>query len=93
MIINNLKKIALFLVVVSFFACNYNSAVMMKTNKEFVFDEVPTDTVSEYVLSKSDILEFQLYTNKGTSIIDITAIDQNYFPEKQLSQFVTNYRT
>lgn len=77
MIINNLKRLALFIVVISLFACNYNSAVMMKTPKGFVFDELPTDTVSEYIISRSDIIEFQLYTNKGTSIIDVTAITES----------------
>ena len=77
MIIKSLKRLVLFVAVVSLFACNYNSAIMMKTEKDFVFDEVPTDTVSEYILSTSDIIEFQLYTNKGTSIIDVTAISES----------------
>ena len=77
MIIKSLKRLVLFVAVVSLFACNYNSAVMMRTEKGFVFDEVPTDTVSEYILSTSDVIEFQLYTNKGTSIIDVTAISES----------------
>ena len=77
MVIKSLKKVSVFVAVISLFACNYNSAVMMRTDKDFVFDEVPTDTVSEYILSTSDILEFQLYTNNGTSIIDVTAISQS----------------
>jgi len=77
MIIKSIKKLAVFIAVVSLFACNYNSAVMMRTDKDFVFDEVPTDTISEYILSVSDIISFQLYTNKGTSIIDVTAISES----------------
>jgi len=77
MIIKNLKRLVLFVTVVSLFACNYNSAVMMRTERGFVFDEAPTDTVSEYILSTSDIIGFQLYTNKGTSIIDVTAIPES----------------
>jgi len=77
MIIKSLKKLAVFIAVVSLFACNYNSAVMMRTDKDFVFDEAPTESVSEYILSTSDIIEFQLYTNKGTSIIDVTAISES----------------
>lgn len=76
MVINSLKKVVLFVVIVSLFACNYNSALMMRTEKGFEFDEAPSDTVSEYILSTSDIIEFQLYTNNGTSIIDITAISE-----------------
>ncbi|MDG1477538.1 MAG: polysaccharide biosynthesis/export family protein [Vicingaceae bacterium] len=60
----------------SLFACNYNSSRMMRTDKGYEFSELPSDTISEYILSKSDILEFQLYTNNGTSIIDITAITE-----------------
>ena len=76
MIIKSLKKIVLFVAVISLFACNYNSALMMRTDKGYEFDDAPKDTVSEYILSVSDVFEFQLYTNKGTSVIDITAISE-----------------
>jgi polysaccharide biosynthesis/export protein len=71
-------KIILFSTLVSLlYACNYNSSVMMKTPKGYEFDTPPSDTISEYILSKSDVFEFQLYTNGGTSLIDMTAITEN----------------
>ena len=74
MIIKSLKRLGLFFAVCSLFACNYNSAVMMRTDNGFVFDKAPIDVLSEYIISTSDIIQFQLYTNKGTSIIDATAV-------------------
>lgn len=47
---------------------------MMKTDKDFEFDTPPSSDISEYILSVSDVFEYQLYTNDGTSIIDITAV-------------------
>ncbi len=59
------------------FACNYNSSVMMQTPRGYKFDTPPTDTISEYILTTSDIITFSLYTNNGTSLIDLTAITDN----------------
>ncbi|MCO6500938.1 MAG: polysaccharide biosynthesis/export family protein [Vicingus serpentipes] len=50
---------------------------MMKTKKGYQFDAAPSDSLSEYVISTSDILRFRLYTNDGTSLVDLTAISEN----------------
>ena len=59
------------------YACNYNSSIMMKSPKDYQYDEAPSDSVSEYIISASDILKFRLYTNEGTSLVDLTAISDN----------------
>ncbi|MBL4594020.1 MAG: polysaccharide biosynthesis/export family protein [Flavobacteriales bacterium] len=60
--------------ITSLFACNYNSNVMMKTGKDYPYDAPPTNSLSEYVISPSDIIEFKLYTNDGSLLVDFTAI-------------------
>jgi polysaccharide export outer membrane protein len=49
----------------------------MKTPKDYQFDASPSDSILEYVISASDILSFRLYTNDGTSLVDLTAISEN----------------
>ncbi|MCB0402245.1 MAG: polysaccharide biosynthesis/export family protein [Flavobacteriales bacterium] len=56
--------------------CNYRSNVMMKTKKDYQFDPPPQEREAEYVVSPSDILEFQLYTNDGSVLVDLTAIKE-----------------
>jgi len=76
----NLKyiKIVFFGAVISLlYACNYNSSKMMKAPKDYPFDPAPSDSLSGYVISTSDILNFRLYTNDGTSLVDLTAISEN----------------
>jgi len=54
-------KVALLIVVVSLlYSCNYNSSVMMRTDKDYQFDTPPSGEISEYIISNSDIFEFQL---------------------------------
>lgn len=76
MILNRLKSILLVVIVTSLFACSYNSNVMMKTGKDYPFDPSPSDTSAEYIISSSDIIEFRLYTNDGSLLVDFTAIKE-----------------
>ena len=54
-------------------SCTVNSHVMLKTPKDFVFDEIPTEQNLEYVISEGDQLDFRLYSNGGFSVIDIAS--------------------
>lgn len=54
-------------------SCTVNSHIMLKTPKDFVFDEVPTEQNLEYVISEGDQLDFRLYSNGGFSVIDIAS--------------------
>lgn len=77
MILRTIKILCVTILMSLLYACNYNSSVMMRTDKDYEFDQPPSDEVSEYIISKSDIIELALYTNDGTSLIDLTAISEN----------------
>lgn len=74
-------------------ACNYNSSVMMKTGKDYSYDAPPNQNEKEYVISASDIIEFKLYTNNGSVLVDLTAISDakssglNQFSPQYIVQF------
>lgn len=77
MSLNKLKSILLLvMVVVSLVGCNYNSNVMMRTGKNYPYDAPPTKSSAEYIISPSDIIEFKLYTNDGSLLVDFTAIKE-----------------
>ncbi len=76
MTINKLKQIGILLILVSLFSCKYNSSVMMRTPNNYQFDEPPKETEVEYIISNSDIIEFSLYTNSGSVLVDLTAITE-----------------
>jgi polysaccharide export outer membrane protein len=77
MILNKIKLIVVFVSLFSLGACNYNSSVMMKTNKDYPFNNPPAETSAEYIITPSDIIEFKLYTNEGSILIDFTAIKED----------------
>jgi polysaccharide export outer membrane protein len=54
-------------------SCTVNSHVMLKTPKDFVFDEIPKEQNLEYVISEGDQLDFKLYSNGGFAVIDIAS--------------------
>lgn len=68
----NIFIIGLLLIVLS--SCNVLPSIMMKTKKGYEYDKVPTDTSSGYIISVNDIVDFKLYTNDGTKLIDLTAL-------------------
>jgi polysaccharide export outer membrane protein len=70
----NIKKIVFIGLVIALSSCNYNSNVMLKTGKNYPYDAPPSNVVSEYMISPSDIVEFRLYTNDGSALVDFTAI-------------------
>lgn len=74
MTLRKIKYLLLFILGLSLFSCNYNSSVMMKTGKDYEFDTPPKEKEAEYVVSPSDIIEFRLYTNDGSILVDLTAI-------------------
>jgi polysaccharide export outer membrane protein len=58
-------------------SCNVVPSIMMKTDKGYEFDKIPTDSASGYIISSNDIIDFKLYTNDGTKLIDLTALSLN----------------
>jgi polysaccharide biosynthesis/export protein len=74
--LNRFKSSLVFIVLLSLGACNYNSNIMMKTDKDYKFNDPPSETSAEYIITPSDIIEFKLYTNDGSVLIDFTAIKE-----------------
>jgi polysaccharide biosynthesis/export protein len=54
-------------------SCYINNDLMLKTDRSFVYDEIPQNANEEYVLSPNDFLEMRLFANKGFLIIDISS--------------------
>lgn len=75
------------------FSCNYNSNKMMKTPKDYKFLPPPTEKSPIYVLAVSDLFQLKLYTNNGTSLIDLTALDnaQGNSQAGNLAQYLIDF--
>ncbi len=53
--------------------CSVNSNLMLKTGKNFVFDSIPQQPVTEYRLSANDLISFKLFANDGFKLVDISS--------------------
>ena len=84
---NKLKIVLVLLVIISMVSCNYNSNVMMKTGRNYPFGVAPSDSSAEYIISPSDIIEFKLYTNDGSLLVDFTAIKEQQAAVRPGSNF------
>lgn len=60
-------------VAVSLNSCFINSNLMLKTDKNFVFDTIPETPPSEYKISPNDIMSFKIFTNDGFEIVSMAA--------------------
>ena len=78
-LINHIFLIAVVIIAVS--SCTVNSHFMLKTPRDYVFDELdPNANKEEYHIAINDVIIFQLYTNKGFQLIDMfnqTGTNQN----------------
>jgi polysaccharide export outer membrane protein len=72
--LNKIKSLLLVVVALSIYACNVNPSIMMRAKKDFKYDTNIADSTTEYRIRPSDMLDFQLYTNEGTRLIDLTAL-------------------
>jgi polysaccharide export outer membrane protein len=54
-------------------SCYINSEVMLKTDRDFKYNEIPENVNYEYIISPNDILEMRLFANKGFLVIDISS--------------------
>lgn len=52
--------------------CYINSNLMLKTDKNYVFDSIPKNTQTEYVISPNDLIQYKIFSNDGTRIVDIS---------------------
>ena len=61
---------ALYLLSIS---CTINSHVMLRTDKNFIFDNIPDIDNPEYEIAINDVVDFRLFTNDGFEVIDMTS--------------------
>ena len=69
-----LKRLSLYLFVLCLLpGCFINSNLMLKTDKNFIYDTIPEKPVTEYRISPNDIINFRLYANDGFMLIDVAS--------------------
>jgi len=58
-------------------SCGINSNLMLKTPKDYVFDELNVDSANaaknEYIIQVNDIIKFNFYTNNGQRVLEVAA--------------------
>lgn len=88
-----LKLVLLLAVVsVSLNSCFINSNLMIKTDKNFVFDTIPTTPPSEYRISPNDIMSFKIFTNDGFEVVSMAAgINDNGGANRTMFRNTLNY--
>lgn len=67
-----LVLIGFFIVFITLEGCYINSNLMLKTDKNYEFDSIPKNIKTEYVISPNDLLQFKVFSNDGTRIVDIS---------------------
>lgn len=68
------KLLGMCVVIMGIYSCKVVPSVMMQTEKDYEFDEPSSDTIADYIISNSDIIDFRLYTNDGTRLVDVIAL-------------------
>lgn len=75
-----IRNVLIFTVLLGLFglqSCGINSDLMLKTPKDYNFDEIDVDSANasknEYIIHVNDIVKFQFYTNKGIKVLDIVS--------------------
>ncbi len=58
--------------------CNFNSSIMLKTQKGYKY-AIPPETVksAEYKISANDRIDFRIFTNDGFKLIDLTSLNES----------------
>ncbi len=71
MIYRRLLVLALF--ALSLPGCYINSNIMLRTDRNYVFDSIPDTVGRAYKISPNDIINFRLFANDGFRLIDIAS--------------------
>ncbi len=53
--------------------CSINNDIMLRTGKDYQFDDIPEEPDLEYKISPDDVLQFRLFANDGFRLIDVTS--------------------
>jgi len=54
-------------------SCTINSHVLLKTDKDFIFDSITDLDNPEYQIAINDIIDFRLFKNDGYEVIDMAS--------------------
>lgn len=74
--LTRVRSIFFVFVIISFYACNVNSSIMMRTGKNYEYSTPPSEKSTGYKITPHDVIDFRLFTNDGTSLVDLTAINE-----------------
>lgn len=75
-----MRKLLLFLgIALLFSSCGWlNPSIMFKTDKHYQYSKLPDSTnAREYRLSPNDIIEFDMYSNDGFKLVDLTSLNES----------------
>ena len=73
-----MRNLLYILLSIAFFSsCTINSHIMLKTDKDYEFNELINNQNPEYKISINDIINFRLFTNDGFEVIDLSAVNDN----------------
>ena len=74
----DLKYILILLIAtISFSSCRvFNPSVMLKTGRDYPFDEALDSVARDHILKPGDIITFQLFSNQGFKIIDLSTMNE-----------------
>jgi polysaccharide export outer membrane protein len=67
-----MRKILIFIVLISIAGCKLNPSIMFKTPKDYPFKVDQTIGNVEYQIAPNDILGLNVFTNDGFKLIDLT---------------------
>ena len=88
-----MRKLLIFFIISAFVsACTINSHIMLRTNKDYVFDELLDVDNPEYKLSINDVINFRLFTNNGFEVIDMSSLSNSgnnaFLNQNNLIQYI-----
>jgi polysaccharide export outer membrane protein len=72
-----MRKLLYLAVLLLFFSsCGWlNPSIMFKTGKDYQYSKTPDSTkIVDYKISPNDVLEFNIYTNDGFKLVDLTNV-------------------
>lgn len=71
------KLIVLFGSLIFLSGCAWlNPSIMLRTSKDYQYTKTPDSTkIGEYKISANDILEFNIYSNDGFKLVDLTSLN------------------
>lgn len=68
-----MRRLFLFTLVLGVFSgCTINNSIILKSDRDFVFDSIPEEmSTIDYRISPNDVVEFRLFANEGFKLIDV----------------------